>query len=67
MAAVLVRLLASLPTGTGQRRADLGRLSQKQLSEALRWANAAGALTARRKGVMTALPDAAEVWALLKG
>jgi len=67
MAALLVRLLASLPAGSAQRRADLGRLSPKQLSEALRWANAAGALTARKKGVMTALPDAEEVRQLVGG
>ena len=61
MAAVLVRLLSQLPAGSTQRRADLARLTDKQLAETLRWANAAGALTARKKGVMSALPDAQEV------
>ena len=61
MAAVLVRLLSHLPAGSSRRRSDLGKLDEKQLAEALRWANAAGALTARRKGVMSALPDAEEV------
>jgi fructokinase len=61
MAALLVRLLSRLPTGSTRRRADLGRLEEKHLAEALRWANAAGALTARKKGVMSALPDAEEV------
>jgi len=67
MAAVLVRLLSCLPAGSNRRRADLARLSEKQLSEALRWANAAGALTARKKGVMSALPDAEEVRQLAGG
>lgn len=66
MAAVLVRILSCLPEASATRRADLGRLTGKQLAEALRWANAAGALTARRKGVMSALPDAGEVRALVE-
>ncbi len=67
MAALLVRVLSCLPEGSAARRADLARLTQKQLADALRWANAAGALTARKKGVMSALPDAGEVRALLQG
>ncbi len=65
MAALLVRVLSCLPEGSAARRADLARLTQKQLADALRWANAAGALTARKKGVMSALPDAGEVKGLL--
>ena len=65
MAAILVHLLALLPAGSATRRADLDRLTGGQLAETLRWANAAGALTARRKGVMPALPTAAEVNRLL--
>ena len=61
MAAVLVRLLSRLPAGSTRRRADLAKLEEKHLAEALRWANAAGALTARKKGVMSALPDSDEV------
>jgi fructokinase len=67
MAAVLVRLLSHLPTGSTRRRADLAKLGEKQLFEALRWANAAGAFTARKKGVMSALPDAEEVRELAGG
>jgi hypothetical protein len=52
MAAVLVRLLSYLHGGSTRRRADLGKLEEKHL---------AGALTARKKGVMSALPDAEEV------
>ncbi|HVP17813.1 MAG TPA: PfkB family carbohydrate kinase [Spirochaetia bacterium] len=48
MAALLVRLLK-----TG--------LDDELMRNSLRWANAAGALTARKKGVMNALPDAKEV------
>lgn len=61
MAAVLVRLLSQLPAGAAHRRSDLAKLGEKQLAEALRWANAAGAFTAQKKGVMPALPDAQEV------
>jgi fructokinase len=61
MAALLVRLLSAMGPGTGNRRARLEALTKERLAEALRWANAAGAFTARRKGVMPALPDAAEV------
>jgi fructokinase len=60
-AALLVRLLALLPPGSETRRSDLGRLDSKSVAGALRWANAAGALTAQHKGVMPALPKAEEV------
>jgi fructokinase len=65
MAALLVRLLSAMGPGTGNRRSLLEGLSEERLAEALRWANAAGAFTARRKGVMPALPDAAEVSQLI--
>ncbi len=61
MATLLVRLLASLPRKAGPRRALLEGLDKNTLSDALKWANAAGALTARYKGVMTALPSLEEV------
>lgn len=64
MAALLVRLLSAL-AGHGNRRALLEALGKDVLENALRWANAAGALTARRKGVMPALPSADEVNQLL--
>ena len=58
MAALLVRLLPV--------RAMLAKgLEDGLLRESLRWANAAGALTARKKGVMNALPDSREVDALV--
>lgn len=57
MAALLVRIL-SVPA---RKRKDFDK---DGLGPSLRWANAAGALTARKKGVMNALPDAAEVDAL---
>ena len=58
MAALLVRLLPV--------RARLAKgLEDGLLRESLRWANAAGALTARKKGVMNALPDSREVDALV--
>jgi fructokinase len=65
MAALLVRLLSRLGGSSGTRRSQLEALGKGTLIEALRWANAAGALTARRKGVMSALPDAAEVKQLI--
>ena len=65
MAALLVRLLSLLPPASETRRADLDKLTTEQLTEALRWANAAGALTARQKGVMPALPAAEDVRRLL--
>ncbi len=65
MAAVLVRLLSALDGQSKNRRALLEGLKENRLAEALRWANAAGAFTAQRKGVMPALPDAADVQRLL--
>ncbi|HYW85997.1 MAG TPA: carbohydrate kinase, partial [Spirochaetia bacterium] len=56
MAALLVRLLP--------RRRGLAGLGAATLHQIVRWANAAGALTARKKGVMNALPDSREVDAL---
>jgi sugar/nucleoside kinase (ribokinase family) len=61
MAALLVKLLSALDGRTDNRRSLLEGLTKDVLADALRWANAAGALTARRKGVMPALPDAEEV------
>jgi fructokinase len=66
MAALLVRVLAAArgraeSRRAGGRRALVESLDSATLAVALRWANAAGALTARQKGVMTALPDAGEV------
>ena len=66
MAALLVHLLSLIPPGSKNRRADLEALSRAQLTEALRWGNASGALTARQKGVMPALPFAADVRRLLE-
>jgi fructokinase len=74
MAALLVQVLkaigaaAKMPPGAAakDRRKRLEALSADVISRALRYANAAGALTARKRGVMTALPDAAEVEGLLK-
>ena len=57
MAALLVRLL---PHRVGLAKG----LDARHAEEILRWANAAGALTARKKGVMNALPDSREVDAL---
>jgi fructokinase len=65
MAAVLVRLLAAIEGRSGSRRSLLEALPEQTLAETLRWANAAGALTARRKGVMPALPDAQQVRTLV--
>jgi fructokinase len=65
MAAILVRLLSALEKPSKNRRALLEGLQKDTLADALRWANAAGALTARRKGVMPALPQAAEVQNLI--
>src|SRR5271157_2099517 len=65
MAAILVRLLSALNGQSKNRRSVLEGLKKDVLADALRWANAAGACTARRKGVMPSLPDAAEVKQLL--
>ena len=53
MAALLVRVLP--------RRGALARMDAAELQRDIRWANAAGALTARKKGVMNALPTSTEV------
>jgi fructokinase len=53
MAALLVRILP--------RRGALARMEVPMLQRTLRWANAAGALTARKKGVMNALPTSQDV------
>jgi len=53
MAALLTRVLPD--------RAGLDKLHGEVLGQNLRWANAAGALTARKKGVMGALPSSQEV------
>jgi fructokinase len=66
MAALLVQLLGALGAGAHDRRSRLEGLGEEALSRALRFANAAGALTARVRGVMNALPDAREVKELLK-
>jgi fructokinase len=66
MAALLVRLLSAMGGGAGPRRAALEALTKATLEAALRWANAAGAFTAQRKGVMPALPMAADVEKLLR-
>jgi sugar/nucleoside kinase (ribokinase family) len=65
MAAILVRLLAALNGQSKNRRSLLEGLRNDELAGALRWANAAGAFTAQRKGVMPALPNEAEVKHLL--
>jgi sugar/nucleoside kinase (ribokinase family) len=67
MAALLVKILSALGGRADSRRSLLESLTEDVLANALRWANAAGALTARRKGVMPALPDAAEVSQLSRG
>ncbi len=57
MAALLVKLLPN--------RGALGKgLDGTLMRQIARWANAAGALTAKKKGVMDALPDSQEVDAL---
>jgi fructokinase len=53
MAALLVRLLPN--------RGALAHMDGEALGRNIRWANAAGALTARKKGVMNALPTSREV------
>jgi sugar/nucleoside kinase (ribokinase family) len=65
MGAILVRILSALNDQSNNRRAGLEGLQKETLAEALRWANAAGALTARRKGVMPVLPDARELQQLI--
>lgn len=60
MAGVLTRLVLSSDPG-GWR----GRLTWLYLRQSLRYANAVGALTAQKQGVIPALPAAAEVEAFL--
>jgi fructokinase len=67
MAALLVQTLSALGGRREDRRRALEGLAPDALSRALRWANAAGALTARTKGVMNALPDRRAVDALVAG
>jgi fructokinase len=66
VAALLVRLLATSERAGGSRRGWLETLSAANLAEALRYANAAGAFTARTKGVMNALPSDHDVQEMLK-
>jgi fructokinase len=66
MAALLVRLLGAMAGKQGNRRGCLEALGASPLAEVIRYANAAGALTARSKGVMTALPFARDVEKLLE-
>ena len=66
MAAVLVRILAGLGDHAKSRRGALESLETGLLSDAVRWANAAGAITARTKGVMNALPDTRAVESLIR-
>ncbi len=54
MAALLVRMLP-------HRGALSKGMDPEMLGRTIRWANAAGALTARKKGVMNALPSSREV------
>jgi fructokinase len=66
MAALLVQVLAALGGRRADRRARLEGLGREILDRAVRYANAAGAVTARKRGVMNALPDAREVQKLLE-
>jgi fructokinase len=66
MAALLVQVLFHLGSEPAGRRARLEGLGADELSRSVRWANAAGALTARTKGVMNALPERGEVQALVR-
>ncbi len=65
MAALLVRLLAAIKGVPGTRRQALEAVGSSAIAAAIRYANAAGALTARSKGVMPALPFARDVEKLL--
>jgi fructokinase len=66
MAALLVQVIEALGNAKEGRRGRLESLGAAELSRAVRFANAAGALTARTKGVMNALPDRSEVQSLLR-
>ena len=65
MAALRVRLLAASKGVPGTRRQALEAVGASAIAAAIRYANAAGALTARSKGVMPALPFARDVEKLL--
>jgi fructokinase len=67
MGALLVGLSAATGGEAERRRERLSGLTVPALESAFRYANAAGALTATRKGVIPALPTAAQVSAFLKG
>ncbi len=66
MGALLAWLSSTLGAEKQALRARLGSLAASALSAALTYANAAGALTATKKGVIPALPSASEVKRLLK-
>jgi fructokinase len=61
MGALLARIAGVLGDEKPSFRRRLNSLSSAALSEALSYANAAGALTATKKGVIPALPSAAQV------
>ena len=67
VAALLVKLIGMSGKADGARRGRLETLSAADMTAALRYANAAGAFTALKKGVMNALPSDRDVQALLKG
>jgi len=64
MGALLVRLEDAVGKSADRRR-GLEALGSGTLAAAVRYANAAGALTATRTGVIPALPDREEVAAFL--
>ena len=66
MGALLAWLSGALGTEKTTLRARLASLSAPSLASALTYANAAGGLTATKKGVIPALPTAAQVESLLK-
>jgi fructokinase len=67
MAALLVQIVSLAGARTEGRRGALEGLGADVLSRAVQFANAAGALTARKKGVMNALPDRNEVLSMAGG
>jgi len=66
MGALLARLLGLIGGEKTTIRRRLASLSSAALSEALAYANAAGGLTATKKGVIPALPSAGEVERFLR-
>jgi len=66
MGALLARLAAALGGQNKASRAVLESLSPAGLTEVFVFANAAGALTATKKGVIPALPTTREVEDFLK-